>query len=162
MRPIGTSSAALWYFLPTNGMNENQLAFGNIREALLSAFPELLERIWKTFGSYYHLELGTVEETPEAYPVFEDVVQPLVFELLDDGQDEDLLGRLFQFFERMANSSDPNVSRDLLGIAILEPLVYRKESLHSAWKYMGPKIRDLAVKEAEFQGRRENLPSTPD
>jgi hypothetical protein len=139
-------------------MSEEALTFDGVRGALLSAFPELLERIWNTFGSCCDLEEGTLEETPEAYPIFEDVVQKLVFELLESGQEESLLIRLFAFFENMANSSDPNVSRDLLGIAILEPLVYRPEILQLAWKYMGPKMRELAILEADSQGRQKNLP----
>jgi hypothetical protein len=135
-------------------MPENQLVFGRIREALISSFPELWERIEKTFGSYYDLE----EETPEAYPIFEDVVQKLMFELLQDDSNQALLGRLFRFFEDMANSPDPNVSRDLLGIAILEPLVYKQESIRRAWKYMGPRTRNLAMVEARSQGRLGNLP----
>jgi hypothetical protein len=59
--------------------------YDGVRAALLSAFPELLETVWSTFGSYYDLEEGTPEETPEAYPIFEDVVMELVFELLESG-----------------------------------------------------------------------------
>jgi hypothetical protein len=135
-------------------MPENQLVFGRIREALISSFPELWERIEKTFGSYYNPE----EETPEAYPIFEDIVKKLMFELLQNDCDQALLGRLFRFFEDMANSPDPNVSRDLLGIAILEPLDYRQESIRRAWKYMGPRTRNLAMVEARTQGRLGNLP----
>jgi hypothetical protein len=139
-------------------MSEKELVYDGIREALFSHFPELLERIWSTFGSYYDLEKGTPKETPEAYPIFEDVVKKLLFELLESGEDNSLLARLFLFFEDMANSPDPNVSRDLLAIAILEPLVDRKENLRQAWKYMGPKMKELAVREADQQGRRGNLP----
>ncbi len=80
-----------------------------------------------------------------------------MFELLESGQDETLLTRLFLFFEDMANSPDSNVS-DLMRIAILENLVYRRENLRQAWKYMGPKTREFAVWEANHQGRPENLP----
>ena len=102
--------------------------------------------------------MGTPEETPGAYPIFEDVVKKLTFELLKSGQDEALLARLFLFFKDMAKSPDPNVSRDLLGIAILEPLVYERQSLRQAWKYMGPKMRELAILEADSQGSQKNLP----
>src|SRR5579863_7068875 len=139
-------------------MCEKPLTFDSVRGAFLSAFPELLERVWSTFGSYYDLEKGTQEETPEAYPLFEDVAKKIVFELLENGRDEGLLTRLFLFFEDMANSPDPNVSRDLLGIAILGPLVYRKASLRAAWRFMGPKTREIAVLEAANQGRHENVP----
>jgi hypothetical protein len=138
-------------------VSRKELTYDRIRDALLSAFPELLKPIWNTFGSEYHLEKGLPEETPEAYPVFEDIVQKLVFELVDSGQNEGLLTRLFLFFEDMANSHDSQVS-DLMRIAILENLVYRQQSLRKAWKYMGTKTKEFAVWEADHQGRRENLP----
>lgn len=138
-------------------VSEKDLRYDNVRDALFSAFPELLERIWGTFSSSYDLEKGTLEETPEDYPIFEDVVQKLVFELLESGEDEALLTRLFLFFEDMANSADSNVS-DLMRIAILENLVYKRESLRRAWKYMGPKTKRFAAWEADHQGRLENLP----
>ena len=54
------------------------LILDGIGGALLSAFPELEERIRSAFGSYYDLEKGTPEETPGPYLIFEDVVQKLV------------------------------------------------------------------------------------
>ena len=75
-------------------------------------------------------------------------------------RDKDLLTRLFCFFEGMANSRDPDV-KDLLRIAILETLVYRRESLRRAWKYMGTKTKEFAVWEAEHQGRQaKRLPQS--
>lgn len=138
-------------------MSEEELTYDRVHGALLSAFPELLERIWSTFSSSYDLEKGTPEETPGNYLIFEDVVQKLVFELLESGENEALLARLFLFFESMANSPDPSVS-NLMRIAILENLVYGKEGLRQAWKYMGPKTKEFAVWEADHQGREENLP----
>ena len=79
-------------------------------------------------------------------------MQKLVFDLLETGKDERLLAHLFGFFEEMANSSDPNVSRDLLGIAILEPLVYEKAKIRAAWKFMGPKMKELAEAKAKPEG----------
>src|ERR1700730_2557283 len=139
-------------------MSEEALTYDSVRGAFFSAFPGLLERIWNTFSSYYDLEKGTPEETPDAYPICEDVVQKLLFELLETGREEALLIRLFDFFENMANSPDPRVSRDLLGIAILEPSVYEKARVRTAWKFMGPKMKEFAVIEASYQGRHENLP----
>jgi hypothetical protein len=135
-------------------MDERNLTYDGINTALLSAFPEFEERIRNAFGSYYDFE----KETPGAYLVFEDVVKKLVVELLKSDEDEKLLTRLFVFFENMANSKDPIVSRDLLGIAILEPLVYEKACIRAAWRFMGPKMKELAEIEAGHQGRQENLP----
>ena len=139
-------------------MSEETLTYDSVRGAFFSAFPELLERIWSTFGSYYDLEKGTPEETPDTYLIFEDVVQKLAFELLESGQEEALLIRLFAFFENMANSPDPRVSRDLLGIAIIEPLVYKKPSVQAAWRFMGPKMKEFVVTEAAQRGLQESLP----
>jgi hypothetical protein len=143
-------------------MSEKELTLQSIREELLSRFPELLDRIWNTFGSYYDLERGIAEETPEEYPIFEDVVKKVMFELLESGQEEALLKRLFFFFEAMADSPDPNVSRDLLGIAILDPLVYKKESLRQAWKYMGPTTKKLALTAASHLSSSGDLPRQAD
>jgi hypothetical protein len=95
---------------------------------------------------------------PGAYLVFEDVIKKLVFKLLDTNENKILLARLFLFFEEMANASAPNVSRDLLGIAILEPLVARGESVRRAWKYMGPRMKEMARAEAASQGRSDSVP----
>ena len=133
-------------------MNRRDLGYEGINEALISAVPEMGELIHSTFGSYYNFEKGNPHENPEAYPVFEDVVKKLLFDLLETGKDEKLLARLFGFFEQMATSSDPNVSRDLLGIAILEPLVRQKSKTQAASKFMGPKLKELAAAETKRQG----------
>jgi hypothetical protein len=142
--------------IPSNAnriMNENPLKFDQVREALLSALPELKQGIAVTFGSYYDL----AHELPDAYPIFEDVVKKRLLELLNTGQDEAMLLRLFRLFEEMANSSDRNVT-DLLGIAILEPLIWDSENSLRAWHYMGQKTREFARQEAEIQNKPESVP----
>jgi hypothetical protein len=131
----------------------NTLVFQNIEKLLLVKFPELRGPLERTFGSYYDLKA----ETPEAYPVFEDVLKEFLFDLLDLGGDDPLLPQIFSFLEEMANSSDTNVT-DLLGIAILEPLVFQRDRVGRAWKYMGAKTKDLARETARLRGWRENLP----
>jgi len=127
--------------------------FNDIEKVLLSRFPELGKRLEQSFGSYYDLK----SETPEAYPVFEDVLQKLVLELLRTGEDDALLQRIFAFFEEVANSSDRDVT-DLLGIAILEPLVFDRASVRRAWKYMGEKTKEFARETARYGGWQDNLP----
>lgn len=132
---------------------QDALVFQDIEKILLARFPELRPLLEKTFGSYYDLEA----ETPDAYPVFEDVFKEFLFDLLDLGGDDPLLPRVFAFLEEMARSPDRNVI-DLLGIAILEPLVFRRDRIRRAWKYMGDKMRDLARETARSGGWLENLP----
>lgn len=133
---------------------QNALVYKDIEKILLARFPELQELLGKKLW-YYNLKT----ESPEAYPVFEDVLKEFLFDLLGFGGDDPLLPRIFSFLEEMANSTDRNVT-DLLGIAILEPLASQRNELRRAWKYMGKKTKELARETAQFQGLTENLPPT--
>jgi hypothetical protein len=132
---------------------QNTLVYQDIEKLLLVKFPELSGLLERTFGSYYDLKA----ETPEAYPVFEDVLKEFLFDLLDLGGDDPLLPRIFSFLEEMADSHDKEVI-NLLWIAILEPLVSRRDRVKRAWKYMGAKTKDLARKIARSGGWLANLP----
>ena len=132
---------------------KTELNFANVRQELLLRFPDLQETVAATLGYCYDL----ATETPAAYPIFEDVVQKKLLQLIDSGEDSALLRRLFDFFEDMATSPDPNVSRDLLGIAILEPLVERTSRLRLVRQYMGPQIRLAIMAEAVSQGKLDEV-----
>jgi hypothetical protein len=132
----------------------DSLMFKDIEKVLLARFPELKSRVEETFGSYYDLKT----KTPEAYPIFEGVLQELLFDLLDSGTDNSLLRRIFLFLEEMSTSPDRNVT-DLLGIAILEPLVFNRDRIRRAWKYMGVSTKELARINARSGGWQENLPA---
>lgn len=130
-------------------MNKIGLVFGNHDLDLLSSIPELRAPIENAFGGDYDLE----KETPGEYPIFEDVVQKFLLNALNSNQaDALLLERLFNFFEKMATSGDRGVT-DLLGIAILEPLVYRPALYQKARRYMGGKTMEFS--EIEERRRRE-------
>ena len=130
--------------------------YSNVREKLFAEFPEFKQAASEMFSFTFDMESGDHEEMPGSYLVFEDVVKGKMFELLASRIDDAFLQRVFDFFEAMASTEDVNVSRDLLGIAIIEPLVYRKADLERAWRFMGPKLRAYAVREAG-QDRPENL-----
>lgn len=132
---------------------QSALAYRNIEKLLLERFPEMSGLPEKTFGSYYNLKT----ETPEAYPVFEDVLQEFLLDLLDLGGADPLLPRIFAFLEEMARSPDKEVI-NLLWIAILEPLVSQRDRVRGAWKYMGGRTKELALETARSGGWLENLP----
>jgi hypothetical protein len=134
-------------------MNPSTLKYRGIERTLLDRFPELRVRVQQEFGSYYDLKT----EMPEAYPVFEDVLQPFVLELLDRQGANPFLTRIFAFFEEMAGSPDRDVT-DLLGIAFLGPLVIDRERVRGAWKYMGERTKELARENARSGGSLESLP----
>lgn len=129
--------------------------YNEVVKIALEGFPELEGRLQETFGHYYDLK----KENPGGYPIFEDVIQKVVLELLEKDENNSLLNRLFAFFEEMSGSSNRGIT-DLLGIAILEPLVSRPERLTRAWQYMGSKTRQLTRESAWATGDQENLPPT--
>jgi hypothetical protein len=134
-------------------VTDSGFVYDGIETVLLAEFPEFGGRMEDTFGSYYDLK----SETPEAYPVFESVFKEFVFETLAN-HTEPMLARIFPFLERMASSQDRNVL-DLLGIAILEPLVCDAKALDQASKYFGPRTRALAFEEVQRPGLQQDLPT---
>jgi hypothetical protein len=112
--------------------------------ALIDTIPELIEPITAEFGADYDFD----EEFPGSYLIFEDVVKPFLYKNLDECNDLTLLPRLFNFFELMAAPSDKAVS-DLLRIAILETLAYRKDYYRKCLPYMGTKTKEFALREQE-------------
>jgi hypothetical protein len=151
----GIGSRSLKCALEQVGYESMILTLENIREVFLSAFPEVVEWAKSNLGNDCDLD----EDFSEIYPFFEDVVQRMLYKFLEARTKGSMLTRLFRFFETMAGSHDQDVV-DLLGIAILEMLVYKKESLRLAWSYLGPKSRVLVISEARYQGRLDNLPSS--
>lgn len=129
------------------------LIYKHIRDDLLAKIPELRESIEENFRSYYDLNT----EMPGAYPIFEDVIEPMVLKLTETPGNDQLLKRVFAFVEEMACSQDKEVV-NLLWIALLKPFVYDREHIKSLWKYMGERTKQLATEVARSGGWQENLP----
>jgi hypothetical protein len=127
---------------------KNKLIYENIGYVLLERFPELQERAGKD---------DLKAEAPLAYPLFEIFFKEFFFELLETSRDNPLLSRIFSFLEEMSDSPDRDVT-DLLGIAILEPLVFNRDRIRRAWQYMGEKTKNLARENAYSGGWQDNLP----
>src|SRR5437867_337012 len=102
---------------------------------LIEAIPEL--------KSQYDAELEWwKDETPGPHIIFGDVLLPFVTKLIEVGESERLVRRIFAFIERMANSEDSRV-RDLVGVSICEPLIDHRQILERARSFMGPKTRGI-------------------
>ncbi len=81
-------------------MRADRLKFDDVCTDLFSDVPELRSLVESAFGGDYDLE----KESPGEYPIFEDVVKKFLFDALSSPQDERILRRLFNFFEKMAVS----------------------------------------------------------
>jgi len=66
------------------------------------------------------------------------------------------ISRIFAFCDKMAASEDIEIVN--LWIAILEPLVFDREGIQSAWKVMGPQTRKPTQEIAKRRGWEGNLP----
>jgi hypothetical protein len=128
-------------------ISEQMLTFDKIRSTVLSEFPEIREWACRKYGEDFDID----EDAPGHYPLFEDVVRPFLFDLLETGADS-RLKHLFDFLEEMASSTDRDI-RDLLGIVFLEGLVLEPDRLRFARKYMGSQMKELVIQEAQRLGK---------
>jgi hypothetical protein len=133
-------------------MGEHRLTYDNVGKALFEAVPELQEQYRK------RLAWWGGNETPGQYIVSGFVLEPFLRELLDSEPDSILLKRIFDFFEEMARSPDPEVA-NLLQVGIFERLVGEKETLAVVWKHMGEETRSIARKTARIRRREQKLPT---
>jgi hypothetical protein len=135
-------------------VDENALYYKSIRNVFLERFPDLWERIEKKYSQHYNLKT----QIPGTYPLFEEILNPRVIELLQFATDEASLKPIFSFYEEMARSPDEEVV-NLLWKSILEPLASDKKLIAAAWKYMGDKTKALTREIAILRGWEDNLPS---
>jgi hypothetical protein len=124
----------------------SDISYDQLYQTLIASVPELRRDVESEFGVDYDLE----HEIPGAYPIFEDVVQEFLWDKLDGSGNSEVLRRLFALFEKLATSRDLRV-KDLLRIAILEPLVYCSDSLERARPYMGSMTAEFVSREEQRQ-----------
>jgi hypothetical protein len=124
---------------------ENPLLYEQVQGELFGIMPELALRFRKEFEGLYDL----ATENPGNYLLFEDIVFPFIRELAGDVSNEQVLKGLFNFFERMASSSDPPVS-DLLGIAVTEQLAAQPEVLRAVGRNIGTRTRQMVDRDLKL------------
>jgi hypothetical protein len=81
-----------------------------------------------------------------------------VKEALKSNVDDDLLQRVFAFFEGMASSQDIEVV-NLLYVGIFEAWVGEADTLSRAWKYIGENTKKIARETAHSRRCGDNLPA---
>jgi hypothetical protein len=129
----------------------DDLKYDTVCDQFLLEFPQFREKYEK------ELDWWKGPDRPGQYIVFGLVIQPAVQELLASDTSPVLLHRIFDFFERMACSSDLQVP-NLLGIELFERLVANQKNLGTAWQYMGKQTKVLARQTAKWRHCEKNLP----
>lgn len=120
--------------------------YTNLVDTMLSHVPEV--------RPFYEKEISWYEETPGPHIIFGDVVNPWLRDLLVSNSNAELLGRLFDLFELMADSEDVNV-KGVLAFSVLESLGDDPNRLQSCWSYMGPLTRQLSDEVENWLGRKK-------
>jgi hypothetical protein len=128
------------------------IEYSKVTDELLSAVPEFRERFNRELAQRQPSEL------PGPYIVFSFVVKPALRDILTADRQPVLLRRIFDFFERMARSSDVQVP-NLLGVEIFEWILGDPASLAVAWQYMGEETRKLGRSMARTLRRESNIPT---
>ena len=116
---------------------------------LLSAIPQFRDR--------YGEEKLKRGEHPPQYVAFA-ALNAMVMAALDFGGDPGFLSDVFNAFERMALSNDPEVVT-VLRVGFVENVVRYPKRLAEAWEQMGAKTRKLTVDTARAWNREANLPA---
>lgn len=123
----------------------SEITFDNMSYKLVEAIPELRQErgedleYWKSHMNMAHIIYG-------------DVLNPFLISLLESGEKEELLKRIFAFLERLANHEDVRV-REVVSVTVCERLGNEKEWIERARKYMGPNTLRLCHEVEKFWGR---------
>lgn len=84
--------------------------------------------------------------------VIEDILMPKLINLLEKGEDDDLLMKIFDYFEEIASCDDAYLL-NIFSITVLEMLGNDRYILKSAQKYMGERTRKMQIDADRDLGR---------
>ena len=122
-----------------------RITFENMAEKLIEVVPEL--------RCQYESELEWWgDEQPGAHIIFGDVLNPYLICLLESGNQEAILARIFTFLEQLANHEDTRV-QEVVAVTVCERLGDDPKCLENARRYMGNKTLSLSHEIEVFWGR---------
>ena len=123
-------------------------SYNSVRSFLMASIPEFRPR--------YQEEMRKHGRHPNPYLAFA-ALTAMVREALDFGGDPSFLARVFDAFEKMAQSGDREVVT-LLQVGFVENLVKFPNALATAWEQMGAATQMLTTDTAKAWNREMNLP----
>jgi hypothetical protein len=121
------------------------ITFENMAEKLIEVVPEL--------RCQYESELEWWgDEQPGAHIIFGDVLNPYLICLLESGNQEAILARIFAFLEELASHEDTRV-QEVVAVTVCERLGDDSKVIEKARRYMGNKTLSLSNEIEAFWGR---------
>ncbi|MBD2185315.1 hypothetical protein H6S82_09850 [Planktothrix sp. FACHB-1355] len=126
-----------------------EIKFDNLGEHLVTAIPEL--------RSQYESELEWWgDEQSGAHIIFGDILNPYLISLLELGDREDTIKRIFAFLEQLANHEDTQI-QEVVAVTVCERLGDNKNLLAKARQYMGNTTLCFSDQIEEFWGREKAI-----
>ena len=112
-----------------------EMRYEDLQRILGDRFPQLLPHISHYFDTY-----GC--DFSEPYILYNEVLNPYVKKLLREGNDNESLRDVFEFYEELAQSDDEEV-RNLLQVELLEVLWAEKALFTKACSQMLPETKKI-------------------
>ena len=120
-------------------------------------YQETAKNFFKHFPEAYEYfinqkKLTLVDDTDGMYVIWEMGIMPYVLHVIKESYKyQDLIKRIFDFFEEMANSEEE--TKELLMYGVLEKLGDEKEIFQKSLSFMGNRTRELSDMVENFLGR---------
>jgi len=135
--PIGDATGGILFYWPPGEFMMDRVEHVNYRNMITLLFQTVPEakiayKLWEMPGE------------PLPYIVFSFLEESFFTPLVNSATDDELKGRVFRFFERMAASSDAKVV-DLLAIGLFEAWA-TNGALVASFEQMGPQTKAVARK----------------
>jgi len=127
-------------------MASEEVIYDGLNLTFLAAFPEFNDACKREFDYW-----DDWNDPPGIYLILAMVVFPRLVSLLDTGEEQELTWRLFEFFEKMACSTERSV-KDVLGIEVVDKLVHDPVRLQKAWPHMGNEMKAVTKGAAKTFG----------
>lgn len=108
-----------------------QITFQNMNEKLIEVVPELKECYKKELKWWGN-------EKPPVHVLYANLLNMYLMKLLESGNKEEILKRIFGFLEILANNKEKHV-QEVVTVTVCEKLLDDKGLLKKARKYMGQK-----------------------
>lgn len=111
-------------------MKPEEIRYEDLSALMVKAIPEVAQAYEKELHWWK-------DEKPGQHIIFADILVPHIVSLLEKGDRDEELKRVFEFLELLANHPDEHV-QEVVHNSICEPICSNEVALQKSKKYMGP------------------------